>query len=84
MCNKDRLTKAYESVGWNFLFDTMLAMEIPKQYVPWIIKCARTARYTVVISGSLEGYFPGRRGLRQGDPISPYMFLVITEALQQC
>lgn len=72
--------KAFDSVDWEFLFDTMTYMEFPSLFIHWIRQCVSSAKYSVVINGSLEGFFPGQRGLRQGDPISPYLFLIVMEA----
>lgn len=74
------LMKAYDSEDWHFLFDTMLVMGFPSLFVHWIKQCVCITKYSVVINGSLEGFFQGKRGLKQGEPISPYLFLIVMEA----
>lgn len=53
--------KAYDSIDWGFLFDTMKCMEFPVKFIDWIKQCVCIASYSVVVNGSLEGYFPGQR-----------------------
>lgn len=46
------------------------------KFVGWVEKCITAAMFLVKVNGSLEGYFQGRSGLRQGDPLSPYLSLL--------
>ncbi|XP_058211589.1 uncharacterized protein LOC131323761 [Rhododendron vialii] len=74
------IMKPFDSVDWDFLLDTMVAMGFPHIFVGWIRACVTTPMFSIMMNGGLVGYFPGARGLRQGHPISPYLFLIVLEA----
>lgn len=75
------MSKAYDRVSWEFIREIMLKMGFARKWVDWILLCMNTVRYSFLISGREVGPIMPKRGLRQGDPISPYLFLLCTEGL---
>ncbi|XP_039068831.1 uncharacterized protein LOC120215147 [Hibiscus syriacus] len=53
------------------------AMGLPGQFCGWIKACITTPQFSVSLNGSLVGFFKGARGVRQGDPLSPYPFVLV-------
>lgn len=74
--------KAFDSVNWNFLLDIMRQMGFSLKWRKWISSCLSSASISVLINGSPSKEFKLERGLRQGDPLSQFLFLIVAEALQ--
>lgn len=74
------LMKAYDPVAWKLLFDTLVVAEFPAPFIRWTKQYVTKAMFSIVINSELEGCFPGKRGLRQGDPLSSNLLLLVMEA----
>lgn len=77
------MSKAFDSVQWDFLLNVFEAMNFPEKFIHWINLCISTASFSVQVNGELAGFFQSGRGLRQGCSLSPYLFIICMNVLSK-
>ncbi|CAL1384030.1 unnamed protein product [Linum trigynum] len=75
------LMKAFAPVHWGFLLAVMDKMKFPMKFINWIRTCMESAHFSITVQGSLFGYFKAKKGARQDDLLSPYLFTLAMEVL---
>lgn len=75
------ISKAFDSVQWDFVLKSLKVMGFPEVFIHWIRLCITMPSFSVQVNGELAGYFRSGRGLRQGCSLSPYLFVLCMNVL---
>lgn len=81
MAVKLDISKAYDCVEWEFLRQILLKLGIVDPWVRLAMEIVCTASYFMLINGEPRGFINPSQGIKQGDPLSPYLFLLCVESL---
>ncbi|XP_019157468.1 PREDICTED: uncharacterized protein LOC109154044 [Ipomoea nil] len=75
------MAKAYDRMEWCFLEGMLGALGFERRWVELLMMCVTTINYTIQVNGEAVGTVRPSRGIRQGDPLSPYLFIICAEGL---
>lgn len=78
---KLELGKAFDRVDWGFLEKVLILKKFCSKWTAWMMGCLSNPKFSIFINGSPRGYITASRGIRQGDPLSSFLFLLVSEVL---
>lgn len=75
------MSKAYDRVEWSYLSQIMEKLGFHEKWISLVMKCVTTPTFSILMNNESFGFIKPTRGIRQGDPLSPYLFLPCSEGL---
>eukprot|EP00253_Pinus_taeda_P007705 PITA_07705 len=80
---KINLSKAYDRISWTYLRMLLTHLGFKVEFINWIMGCISNVNFAVLINGAASQFFKSQRGLQQGCPLSPLLFLLAAEGLSR-
>eukprot|EP00253_Pinus_taeda_P036718 PITA_36718 len=77
------LSKAYDKVSWNYLEAILDAFGFAKQWIIWILALIKSTRFSILVNKAPTAQFTPSQSLQQGDPLSPFLFVILMEGLSR-
>lgn len=77
------IRKTFDTICWDYLLKLLEAQDFPPVFREWVKECITSPQFSMAINDELTGFFKGEKGLRQGDCISPFLFIMVMESLSK-
>lgn len=78
------IEKTFDKINWSFLLSVLNLKGFPHIWIDWIKACISSVSYSILLNGKSRGFIQVKRGICQGDPLSPFLFIISMDYLFDC